>query len=276
MVVFPESLVNSIPKALLVAGDSPMHSHKFWEFAIFLFGKSYNYEPNGKKTTCEPLTCMIFRPDKDCHHIRHEIHRSLAHIDIYVSKSKMEEICSLIETENGTPILELLNNSKNTPKFALSKETFSFIQKIVHAKDFSQNTAEINNLHSSIILLILSEYYLSTKQGLQQSDMIEQIVSLLKNPDNFTYRLDNLLKQVPFSRTHINNEFKKQLGITPIAFFDKQKILFSTTLLLTTNDTILTIANTVGFATPKNFIAQFKKAFDCTPSEYRKKNIIIK
>ena len=267
---FSEKLFDSFPLIRCITDCGAMHYHKFWEIAVFLNGKSYNHEPNGKKTKCLPCYCMIFRPNIDSHYVEHDS-ANLAHIDIYISNEKMQNICNILKTEDGTPFIDLLMNSSEIPQFYLSEQTVALIQDSLCLHDFWPVTTIIDNDHSSIILLILSEYYSNLKsQPHEQSDLIYQIVNLLKNPDNFTKNLDDILKQVPFSRTHINQEFKKVTNSTLIAYFDQQKIFYASTLLLNTDKTILSISNAVGFSTPKSFISQFKKVFNCTPSDYRK------
>lgn len=268
---FSESLLNSFPLMRYVTDCGPMHSHRFFEIAVFVNEHAYNNALNGNRIKCPPLYCMIFRPKIDSHYVEHENSDEFAHIDIYVSNKKMQNICNMIKTEDGTPFMDLLMKSEQIPQFFLSQQAVSLIQNSLYVQDFWPITTEKDNIHSSIIFLILSEYYSNLmKREQNQTDLINQISNLLKKPDNFSHNLDSILKQLPFSRTYINQEFKKQTGYTLIEYFDRQKILYASMLLLNTDKTILSIANTVGFSTPKNFIYQFKKVFDRTPSEYRK------
>lgn len=271
MQYFPEKMLTSFPLMRLVTDCGPMHSHNFWEIAVFLRGKAYNNNLDKEKISCPPNTCLILRPEIDYHYVEHDSAPDFAHIDIYVTKEKMQNVCSMIKTDDGTPFIDILMKSEQNPQFSLSTQTVALIENALFEENFYPQTAAVNNIHSSIIFLILSEYFsqLANPKN-KQIELIYQVFRLLKDPNNFTKRLDEIIKQIPFSRTYINQEFKKATNSTLVEYFSLQKILHASVLLLNTNDTILTIANTVGFSTPKNFIAQFKKVFKCNPSDYKK------
>ena len=183
---FSEKLFDSFPLMRFITDCGPMHYHKFWEMAVFLNGKSYNHEPSGKKTKCPPCYCMIYRPNIDSHYVEHDASAEFAHIDIYISNKKMQEICSMIKTDDGTPFIDVLMKSEQIPQFFLSEQAVSFIKNSLCLHDYWPVTTKIDNSHSSIIFLILSEYYSSLKSlQHEQSNITYQIVNLLKNPDNF-------------------------------------------------------------------------------------------
>ena len=220
MQFFPESLLDSFPFMRFVTDCGPVHTHRFWEMAVFLNGKAYNNETDGKRVKCPPLYCTIFRPNIDCHFVEHSSASEFAHVDIYISNKKMRNICDMIKTDDGTPFIDVLLNSKTIPQFFLSQQTVTLIQASLNKQDFWPQTTDRDNLHSSIIFLILSEYYSSLKNNqLEQSDVVNRVINLLKEPSNFTKRLDEILKPLPFSRTYINQEFKKQTNSTLVSYF---------------------------------------------------------
>ena len=269
MVYYSGTLIKNTPYCLYITGAAPMHRHEYWEIAIFLKGISYNHTPGGK-IKCPPGTCIILRPNKDCHSITHEPGCIKAHLDLYISDKKMKSICSQLKSGEEISMYEMLMRGDKSPAFLLSKNAIAYIQELLSKQDFITRSPEMDNTHSSIITIILNEYHISLSNVNEPSEMIKQVIDLLTDPNNYCARLDELLKQVNYSRTYINREFKKFTGKTPIAFFDFHKILYSSELLLHTDKTILDISNTIGFSSTKNFIAQFKRVFSCTPSSYKK------
>jgi AraC family transcriptional regulator len=64
--------------------------------------------------------------------------------------------------------------------------------------------------------------------------------------------------------------FKKYLGITPYQYILEQKIEYSKTLLIETNNQIFDIAYELGFNNHSNFSVRFKKITGYTPGDFRK------
>ena len=78
-----------------------------------------------------------------------------------------------------------------------------------------------------------------------------------------------LARDIAMSRTNLYKKVQNMLGITPTDFIRNVRMKRAATLLADTSMTISEIAARVGFATPRNFSAQFKKMFGLLPSEYR-------
>ena len=268
MLHYSAEYINKIPYCLYITGSCPMHTHGYWEIALFLRGLSYNHTPDNK-IQCPPNYCIIFRPHKDAHFITHESGIIDAHLDIYISDEKLQEICNGFKTENATSLYNLLLNNASTPAFLLSTKATTYINELLSNYDFTKKYPEMENVHSLIITIILNEYFHSLTTNSTQPNIINEVTNLLRDPNNYCSRLEDLLKQIPYSRTYINREFKKYINKTPIEFFNHMKILFASQLLLQTDKTILDIACTIGFSSTKNFIEQFRKVFSCTPSAYR-------
>lgn len=275
MLCYSDDLMKITPYCLYITGASPLHKHKYWEIAIFLKGISFNHTPKNKKTKCPPGTCLILRPNKDCHMITHEKGCVKAHLDLYISDDKMKKICETLNTDDRVSLYNLLVQRDDSPSFFLSKSATNYIQELLSKHDFITKSPEMDNIHTTIITMILCEYFISLSKTTEPSDMVKNVIDLLNDPANYCTRLEDLLKQVPYSRTYINREFKKYTEKTPIAFFDYQKILYASEMLLQTEKTILDISNTIGFSSTKNFISQFKKVFSCTPTAYKKTVLLL-
>ena len=268
MIHYSTALLKNTPYCLYITGASSMHSHGYWEIAIFLKGLSHNYTPQ-EKMQCPPGNCIILRPNKDFHYITHEAGIVNAHLDIYISDEKMQQICNSLTTKNRDSFYKFLLEEENSPMFFLSNTAIAYINELLSKRDFITKSPEMENTHSLIVSIVLSEYFNSLSKINEPSLMAKKVIDLLIDPNNFCTRLEDLLSKIPYSRTYINREFKRYANKAPIAFFNHQKMLYASELLLQTDKTILEISNIVGFSSTKNFIEQFKKVFSCTPSAYK-------
>lgn len=82
--------------------------------------------------------------------------------------------------------------------------------------------------------------------------------------------LDDMSKIVSLNKYYLIKEFKKYIGSTPNDYLISLRIQNACTLLHNTNMTIGQICEAAGFDSRTNFIRQFKKKTNTTPTAYRK------
>ena len=132
-----------------------------------------------------------------------------------------------------------------------------------------------------------------TIEELQQLEleMIDKYINLLINDvevtDNFVINrilkhlhlnieshisLKSISEQLNLSPGYISDCFKKHMGMTIMTYAKKIRIERAKVLLLTTNDSILEIALTLGFHDQSHFYKIFKSFTNMSPSEYRNSN----
>ncbi len=81
--------------------------------------------------------------------------------------------------------------------------------------------------------------------------------------------LDDLAEIGNMSRRSLTREFRSATGQSPIEYLNSLRIARATELLLTTRDTITSIAFAVGFKDSNYFARAFRKAQGCSPREFR-------
>lgn len=79
----------------------------------------------------------------------------------------------------------------------------------------------------------------------------------------------DLAKLVYLSPDHFSKVFKKIIGIGPCEYIQMKRIERAQALLLTSNLSILQIAESVGICNPSQFTRLFTKIAKCSPKEYR-------
>ena len=113
---------------------------------------------------------------------------------------------------------------------------------------------------------ILTELLKSNKSN----KAVEEIQKYLQ--ENFRRKLSikELEKIVFLSRNQIINIFKNSFGVTPYKYITELRLLEACELLLSTNRSLNTIANNVGYSDYSIFYKAFYSKFKISPMEYRK------
>ena len=83
--------------------------------------------------------------------------------------------------------------------------------------------------------------------------------------------LKKICDKFHFSKNHIINVFKKEFGVTPLAYINDLKIRRAKYLLEVTSDTLETIALECGFNNYSHFYKLFYRETGLSPTEWKKK-----
>lgn len=84
--------------------------------------------------------------------------------------------------------------------------------------------------------------------------------------------IETLSSLVHLNKYYFVHNFKKQFGTSPINYLIKRRIEESKHLLVSTNHSLSTISQIVGFSSPSYFSQAFKRITNITPQEYKKMN----
>lgn len=111
---------------------------------------------------------------------------------------------------------------------------------------------------------------LSSLNGIQAVDSLAQNVSdFLSREFTNQITLQILSEKFNFSKNHIVNTFKKNYGITPIAYIIDLRLKKAEYLLEVTSDPIETISSQCGFECYSNFYKLFVRKNQLTPQKWR-------
>lgn len=86
--------------------------------------------------------------------------------------------------------------------------------------------------------------------------------------------LEELAEKATVCKDSLIRLFKRELGVTPVAYILKKRIEQAQTMLATQDISINDIATQLGFVNQSYFSSQFKKALGMSPMQYRKQNQI--
>lgn len=108
----------------------------------------------------------------------------------------------------------------------------------------------------------------------ESSDEYHLILQYL-NEYHTNITLADLTRHFNRSASHISHLFKKENGMSIRAYCNNLKLEDAKKLLLQTDSTVTEIAFDVGFHDTSYFIFLFKKRFDISPLQYRKKHSAV-
>lgn len=145
---------------------------------------------------------------------------------------------------------------------------------------FNQHTNSKSLIFSDLIALfsLLLQNSLMLRQTENSTDKHSDDIKLCIKyiEDNYAekIKLCELAGLVHMSTNYFCSYFKNFTGMSPFTYINYVRIKKSASILLKSNDSVVTIAENCGFENVSFFIRKFKEIIGCTPSVYRKKFII--
>lgn len=101
-------------------------------------------------------------------------------------------------------------------------------------------------------------------------EYIRTILDYIKENYSQKIKIGDIAAQVGMNEQYFCRFFKKMLGSTPVEYLNEYRIARVKQSLISSDDSIMSIAMDCGFSHMGNFIQMFKKTEGCTPSDYRK------
>lgn len=158
---------------------------------------------------------------------------------------------------------------------------------IVHPTDltllnmnFSSCLKNWENKQLGYKLLVISELYqiiygtlisaIRHQEHLHADQYIEPAVKYLTDNFNSKILLEELSNRCKLSVTHFRRLFKSVYGFSPISYLCYLRLEKAKDILVSSDDTVETIANNTGFSSANYFIRYFNQQVGMTPHQYRK------
>ena len=157
--------------------------------------------------------------------------------------------------------------------------TFTFYQdiRLIESPEIGGQQLTKNYLIELLINLIrkvkgsTSQQYFSYKTE-YPNDLVNKILSYLKNNIYSTINLDYLSERLFYSKAYLNATFKESVGHTIKYYYNYLKIKEAKKILRADkNISITQVSEKLCFDNPSYFIKVFKKYANLTPEEYRNK-----
>ncbi len=95
------------------------------------------------------------------------------------------------------------------------------------------------------------------------------VVDFVEESLDIDLGLFELASLVGLSIPHFSHTFKAAYGVAPYRYILQRRTKRAQTLLRTTDDTVATISERVGFSSQSRFAQHFVRYYGITPSAYR-------
>lgn len=142
-----------------------------------------------------------------------------------------------------------------------------------HAVKINQisNTKEASDLSLSIVLNycnLVNEHSLAS-----YSKPVQKIITMVDASITADLRLNTFAKELFLNPSYLSGLFKNEVGMTLTEYVNKKRLKYSITLLESTNIPIQEVAIKCGIPDIHYYTRLFKREYDMTPREYRKKYV---
>ncbi|OOF50486.1 AraC family transcriptional regulator [Rodentibacter genomosp. 1] len=175
------------------------------------------------------------------------------------------------ELFNNLPEMILLNL-----RDASLKPLLDILQR--EADDYQAGSANIINALLSVLLTLLIRTYLQqdnaqlngSLKGLRDKRLYSVISNIIAKPEQ-EWKIETLCHIANLSKAQLIRLFNQQIGVSPYNFVNNMRLQKAAELLKHSQQSILSVALNCGFQSESNFGKAFKKYYQLTPGQYRKK-----
>ena len=131
-------------------------------------------------------------------------------------------------------------------------------------------------IKSQLFMLFYTLFNKCSSRNAQKKDYksLEKMKLILKFVENNYMEkitIEDVAKEVSLSQSHFMKYFKNTMGTSFIDYLNEYRLTMASRLLISSDSSILDIAAEVGFDNLSYFNRSFKKRFQQTPREYRKR-----
>lgn len=143
-------------------------------------------------------------------------------------------------------------------------------------KDEQGQAAVLDRLLDLLLTAVLKAWFgrqdtTSPEWWRYQGDrIVERALRLMHDRPDRPWTVDSLASEAGASRASLSRRFQELVGEPPMSFLKNWRMALAADLLCRPNETVSTVAEKVGYATPFAFSAAFKRVRGLSPQEHRK------
>jgi AraC-like DNA-binding protein len=165
------------------------------------------------------------------------------------------------------PVLSLTRDAWDSPLVALLCDEV--------AKDEPGQAAVLDRLLDLLLTAVLKAWFGQRDSSkpewwrFQGDRIVERALRVMHERPAHPWTLDSLAAESGASRSSLARRFHDLVGEPPMTFLKNWRMAIAADLLCQPNETVGTVAEKVGYATPFAFSAAFKRARGLSPQEHR-------
>lgn len=172
------------------------------------------------------------------------------------------------------PLLEWSPIGPGFSSIRLEGEAFSRVcERLTEANRLLWRQDPIDELLAMTALeeVIIRAHREAMLPGVKRDPRIEQAVEFAAKHLSEPIGLSDLAAAVSLSPSRFGHIFQLEMGISPCAFLERQRLGRALQMLEVSNMSVQEIAAAVGFENPFYFSNRFRRAHNMSPTEYRKR-----
>lgn len=150
-------------------------------------------------------------------------------------------------------------------------EAMKLSDAYIQRSELLSSSEEISNLQYHMIRDYAEKVH-EIKGGAEYSKLVADVKSYVRSHLSKPIKIGEIAREVSYSRSHLEERFKKETGMTLSSWVQKEKVEEAKHLLSYSNESIASLSDYLGFSSQSHFQNVFKKSIGMTPREYRNKH----
>lgn len=230
--------------------------------------------------TIKPNTLIIYKPYQ-LHYLKIEVPPTYIRSKLKVKESLIE-LLKLVFPLHYDNIFQLWSGKFKAPVFYLTDQQAAQIdeQLIQLCKTVKAGNRPFTKESVLEFILFFFTYVqrnlLSERDGSEQianskNQHVNRILSWINQHYKEDFRVEKMADALHLTPNYLSTLFRQQTGRSLLEYIAERRLELARTLLVDPEYSINHICREVGFRSPSYFIQQFRKKYNVTPNQYRKK-----
>lgn len=227
------------------------------------------YENDGIFINSKQLHYIFSDNGSDCRFMYVVIHPEL----LCISEEIKNTFIAPVTTNNSIPYIHL--NSDIT----WQNHILEYTRKICSSVSLKGAQLKIQSLFYSIWFELYNHIDFSNTEKQTDSyhlSALKQMIGFIQTHYADKITLTDISSSVNMGKSSCISLFKKYINTTPMMYVITYRLRKSCELLVQTDMSITEIAYDTGFSNSSYFVETFHKHYNCTPKEYRSKQMMLK
>lgn len=259
--------------------DFPIHFHPEYELNFIYKGEGVRRVIGDHSDSIKDLELVLVGPNLVHGWQLHECScKEIYEITVHIHQDLLSD--KMLSRRIFKSIRDMFQRSKHGILFS-EKTTLAMMPRLMilaklnGIKYFLEFISILNDLANSEDQVLLSTQS-AVQHDFQNSERIKKVYEFIQANFNRRITLEEISSLVNMSPVSFNRFIKSRTGKTFINYVNDTRISFATRWLIETEKSISEISYACGFNNIANFNRIFKKAKNCTPSEFRKEFVGMK
>ncbi|MDR1680335.1 MAG: DNA-binding transcriptional regulator [Prevotellaceae bacterium] len=182
---------------------------------------------------------------------------------------KIPEEIALLGVDNDEAVCNLSDPPLSSINQAVEKggyEAAQLMEQMIKRPDIRHDDVVVVPTH--VITRQSTDIYATTDKH------ISMVLRHIHQHTDRAFRIKELMQLIPLSRRPLETRFRQEIGMSIYTYVTNLRIERFTRRLLESKSSIADIVEEMGFSNYKNIARLFKKVKGCTPSQFRRQNLL--